>query len=137
MYQAGTLSGNPIAMAGGIATLTELKKQNPYHKFEKIGNEIETILLETAHKYKVDLSVNRFGSMLSPFFTKAKVTNFEQAQTSDTDKFAVFFWEMIRNGVFLPPSQFEAWFLSSAISARDIKKLTIAVDKAMKAVSKM
>ena len=137
MYQAGTLSGNPIAMAGGIATLTELKKQNPYHKFEKIGNAIETILLETANKHKVDLSVNRFGSMLNPFFTKSKVTNFELAQTSDTDKFAVFFWEMIRNGVFLPPSQFEAWFLSSAISARDMKKLTMAVDKAMEAVSKM
>ena len=137
MYQAGTLSGNPIAMAGGIATLTELKKQNPYHKFEKIGNAIEIILLETAKKYKVDLTVNRFGSMLNPFFTKEIVTNFKLAQTSDTDKFAVFFWEMIRNGVFLPPSQFEAWFLSSAISARDMKKLTIAVDKAMKAVSKM
>jgi glutamate-1-semialdehyde 2,1-aminomutase len=137
MYQAGTLSGNPIAMAGGIATLTELKKQNPYHKFEKIGNAIEIILLETAKKYKVDLTVNRFGSMLNPFFTKEIVTNFKLAQTSDTDKFAVFFWEMIRNGVFLPPSQFEAWFLSTAISVRDMKKLTIAVDKAMKAVSKM
>jgi len=137
MYQAGTLSGNPIAMAGGIASLTELKKQNPYHKFEKIGNAIEIILLETAKKYKVDLTVNRFGSMLNPFFTKERVTNFKLAQTSDTDKFAVFFWEMIRNGVFLPPSQFEAWFLSTAISARDMKKLTIAVDKAMKAVSEM
>ncbi|QNM86974.1 glutamate-1-semialdehyde 2,1-aminomutase [Polaribacter pectinis] len=137
MYQAGTLSGNPIAMAGGIATLTELKKQNPYKKFEETGSILEVILLETAKKYNVDLVVNRYGSMLNPFFTNIEVTNFEKAQTSDTEKFAVFFWEMIRNGVFLPPSQFEAWFLSSALSDKDIKKIANAVDKAMLAVSKM
>ena len=137
MYQAGTLSGNPIAMAGGIATLTELKRQNPYHQFNKTAAFLEVILLETAKKYDVDLVVNRFGSMMNPFFTKGVVTNFEEAQTSDTKKFAVFFWEMIKNGVFLPPSQFEAWFLSSAISDKDIKKITAAVDKAMLAVSIM
>ena len=137
MYQAGTLSGNPIAMAGGIATLTELKRQNPYHQFNKTAAFLEVILLETAKKYDVDLVVNRFGSMMNPFFTKGVVTNFEEAQTSDTKKFAVFFWEMIKNGVFLPPSQFEAWFLSSAISEKDIKKITAAVDKAILAVSIM
>ena len=137
MYQAGTLSGNPIAMAGGIATLSELKKQNPYDKFEKIGNTIEAILLTAAKKYNVALVVNRFGSMMNPFFTKSKVTNFEEAQTSDTEKFAVFFWEMIKNGVFLPPSQFEAWFLNSAISDKDINVIAKATDKAMLAVSKI
>ena len=137
MYQAGTLSGNPIAMAGGIATLSELKKQNPYDKFEKIGNTIEVILLTAAKKYNVAIVVNRFGSMMNPFFTKSKVTNFEEAQTSDTEKFAVFFWEMIKNGVFLPPSQFEAWFLNSAISDKDINVIAKATDKAMLAVSKI
>ncbi|CAI8159536.1 MAG: Glutamate-1-semialdehyde 2,1-aminomutase [Polaribacter sp. SA4-10] len=137
MYQAGTLSGNPIAMAGGISTLTELQNQDPYKKFNIIGNTIETILLEAAKKYSVDLVVNRFGSMMNPFFTNSQVTNFKEAQTSDIKKFAVFFWEMIKNGVFLPPSQFEAWFLSSALTVRDIKKLAIAVDKAMMAVSEM
>ena len=135
MYQAGTLSGNPIAMAGGIATLTELKKQDPYKEFEEIGAILEVILLETAKKYHVDLVVNRFGSMMNPFFTKTKVTNFEEAQTSDTKKFAVFFWEMIKNGVFLPPSQFEAWFLSSALTDKDIKKIAEATDKAMEKVA--
>ena len=137
MYQAGTLSGNPIAMAGGIATLLELKKQHPYQKFEEIGSALETILLDAAKKYNVDIVINRFGSMMNPFFTKTKVTNFEEAQTSDTEKFAVFFWEMIKNGVFLPPSQFEAWFLNSAISKKDIKVIAKAADKAMLAVSKI
>ncbi|OAD44909.1 glutamate-1-semialdehyde 2,1-aminomutase [Polaribacter atrinae] len=137
MYQAGTLSGNPIAMAGGISTLTELKKQDPYKKFEETASILEVILLETAKKYNVALTVNRFGSMLNPFFVNSEVTNFVKAQLSDTKKFAVFFWEMIKNGVFLPPSQFEAWFLSSALSDKDIKKIAEAVDKSMLAVSKM
>ncbi len=111
MYQAGTLSGNPIAMAAGIATLSELKKQNPYDKFNEVAAILEVILLEKAKKYGVDLVVNRFGSMINPFFTNKEITNFADAQTSDTKKFSVFFWEMIKNGVFIPPSQFEAWFL--------------------------
>ena len=137
MYQAGTLSGNPIAMAAGIATLTELKKQNPYQYFEEIGSILEVFLLEKAKEYNIDLVVNRYGSMINPFFTKDPVSNFEEAQKSDTKKYAVFFWEMIRNGIFLPPSQFEAWFLSSAISEKDLKKTVEAIDKAMEAVSKM
>ena len=134
MYQAGTLSGNPIAMAGGISTLKELKRQNPYEKFEHIGDRIEAILLSAGKKYDVDVTVNRFGSMMNPFFTKLEVTNFAQAQTSDTSKFAIFFWEMIKNGVFLPPSQFEAWFLSSAISEEDISKIENAVDKSFQKI---
>ncbi len=137
MYQAGTLSGNPIAMVGGIATLTTLKKQNPYKKFDAIGAEIEQSLLDSAKKYEVDVTVNRFGSMLNPFFTTKKVTNFEEAQTSDTKKFAAFFWEMIKNGIFLPPSQFEAWFLSSAINKKDMEKTKYAIYNAMKVVSKL
>lgn len=137
MYQAGTLSGNPIAMAGGIATLTELKKQNPYEKFNEIAQIIEVFLLESAKKYDVEITVNRFGSMINPFFSNKTVTNFTEAQTSDTKKFATFFWAMMHNGVFLPPSQFEAWFLSSALSEKDIQKIAKAIDKGMEAVSKM
>ena len=137
MYQAGTLSGNPVAMTAGISTLLELKKQHPYEKFHEVAQIIEVFLLESAKKYGVQITVNRFGSMMNPFFTDVHVTNFEQAQTSDTKKFAVFFWEMIKNGVFLPPSQFEAWFLSTALSEKDLKKIMKAVDKSVEAVAKM
>lgn len=134
MYQAGTLSGNPIAMACGIATLKELKKNDPYKKFEKTAKAIEIILLNAAQKYNIDLQVNRFGSMINPFFTKEKVVDFKTAQTSDTDKFKAFFWKMLENGVFLPPSQFESWFLSTKLNDDDLKKIEKAVDKSMKAV---
>ncbi len=136
MYQAGTLSGNPIAMAAGIATLTELKRQNPYHQFDEVASRLEKILLDKAERHNVLLTVNRFGSMINPFFKKDKVTNFEEAQKSDTKKFAVFFWEMIKNGIFLPPSQFEAWFLSSALSEKDLEKTEKAIDNAMETVAK-
>jgi glutamate-1-semialdehyde 2,1-aminomutase len=135
MYQAGTLSGNPIAMASGMATLLELKRKNPYLFFEEIGRKIEVILLESAKKHGVALTVNRFGSMLNPFFAKREVSNFKEAQACDTDKFSVFFWAMIRNGVFLPPSQFEAWFLSTALRESDLFVISKAVDKAMAAVA--
>ena len=134
MYQAGTLSGNPIAMAGGISTLKELKKQNPYEKFDAIGDRLSSMLLGAGKKYNIDVTVNRFGSMMNPFFTNVHVTNFEQAQTSDTNRFAIFFWEMIKNGVFLPPSQFEAWFLSSAISEKDMIIIEKAIDKSFQKI---
>ena len=135
MYQAGTLSGNPIAMAAGIVTLTELKRQHPYAQFNTVAKAIQDALLGAAEKHGVAVTVNRFGSMMNPFFTDVTVTNFEDAQTSDTEKFAVFFWEMMRNGVFLPPSQYEAWFLSSALSAKDLVKIENAIDAAMAKVA--
>lgn len=134
MYQAGTLSGNPIAMASGIATLRELKRQNPYEKFEAIGERLKNKMLEAAKNNHIDLVVNRFGSMINPFFTKTEVVDFKTAQTSDTKKFGIFFWEMINNGVFLPPSQFESWFLSSALSEADLLKTEKAIEVAMKKV---
>jgi glutamate-1-semialdehyde 2,1-aminomutase len=134
MYQAGTLSGNPIAMASGIATLKELKKQNPFETFNKVAKKIETILKEAAKENNVALQVNRFGSMINPFFSKNRVLDFKTAQTSDTEKFKTFFWSMIQNGVFLPPSQFEAWFLSTALSNKDLKIIEKAIYAAMQAI---
>jgi len=135
VYQAGTLSGNPIAMACGIATLKELKKQNPYADFDKTAAFLERELLNAAKENGIDLQVNRFGSMINPFFTSEKVVDFKTAQTSDTKKFKTFFWKMIENGVFLPPSQFEAWFLATAMTKRDIYKVRSAIKIAMKAVA--
>ena len=135
MYQAGTLSGNPIAMACGIATLKELKKQDPYDKFNEVAEKIEIFLLEAAKENNIDLQVNRFGSMMSPFFSSEDIVDFKSAQTSDTEKFKTFFWNMIDNGVFLPPSQFEAWFLSTVISKKDLKNIEKAIKASMKAVA--
>ena len=134
MYQAGTLSGNPIAMASGIATLKELKKQNPFDTFNIVAEKIETILKEAAKENNVALQVNRFGSMINPFFSKNIIVDFKTAQTSDTEKFKTFFWSMIKNGVFLPPSQFEAWFLSTALSNKDLKIIEKAIYAAMQAI---
>jgi len=134
MYQAGTLSGNPIAMASGIATLKELKKQNPFDTFNKVAEKIETILKEAAKENNVALQVNRFGSMINPFFSKNIIVDFKTAQTSDTEIFKTFFWSMIQNGVFLPPSQFEAWFLSTALSNKDLKIIEKAIYAAMQAI---
>ena len=83
----------------------------------------------------IDLQVNRFGSMINPFFTKEKVVDFKSAQTCDTKKFKTFFWKMMENGVFLPPSQFEAWFLATAMTKRDIYKVRAAIKVAMKSVA--
>jgi glutamate-1-semialdehyde 2,1-aminomutase len=135
MYQAGTLSGNPIAMACGMATLKELKKQDPYKSFNKKAAKIKEMLIKSAQGNGLDLQVNHFGSMINPFFTAEKVTDFKSAQTSDTEKFKIFFWEMMENGVFLPPSQFEAWFLSSALNKNDLKTIENAINISMSAVA--
>lgn len=135
MYQAGTLSGNPIAMACGIATLKELKKQNPYKKFNKNALKIKNMLISSGKKYGVPLQVNHFGSMINPFFTDSDVIDFKSAQTCDTESFKVFFWQMMEQGVFLPPSQFEAWFLSSALRKRDLRKIEEAIDSSIAKVA--
>jgi glutamate-1-semialdehyde 2,1-aminomutase len=136
MYQAGTLSGNPIAMACGIATLKELKKQNPFRTFNKKALKIKEMLISAADKNGIELQVNHFGSMINPFFTSAEVTDFGSAQKSDTDSFKVFFWSMMENGVFLPPSQFEAWFLSTALNKKDMKIIKNAIEASMADVAK-
>lgn len=135
MYQAGTLSGNPIAMACGMATLTELKDSNPYSGFDSTALRIREMLLSAAKRYNIDLQVNHFGSMINAFFTAEEVRDFASAQTSDTEKFKVFFWNMMERGVFLPPSQFEAWFLSTAIDENDMKTIERAIEGSFQAIS--
>ena len=131
VYQAGTLSGNPIAMTAGIETLKVLRDTNPYQNLEATAIEIEDALFHAAKAKGIALTTNRFGSMINPFFTQGPVSNFEHAQQCDTEQFAKFFWGLMDNGMYIPPSQYEAWFLNNALSPQDIDKACEAITKAI------
>ncbi|MCB0802533.1 MAG: glutamate-1-semialdehyde 2,1-aminomutase [Flavobacteriales bacterium] len=133
VYQAGTLSGNPIAMACGLATLKELQKQD-YERADWMGKEIKTCLEEAAVKYGIEVTVNQFGLMVNPFFTKEPVTNFETASKSDTELFSKFFWAMAENGLYIPPSQFESWFLPINMTDQELNKVKTRIVKAFEAI---
>ncbi|MDX5474816.1 MAG: glutamate-1-semialdehyde 2,1-aminomutase [Bacillaceae bacterium] len=129
IYQAGTLSGNPLAMTAGYETLVQLTP-NTYKEFARKADRLEEGLLALKAKYDMPLTVNRAGSMIGFFFTNEIVTNYEQAKTSNLDYFATYFREMANNGVFLPPSQFEGLFLSTAHTDEDIEHTLQATEKA-------
>lgn len=120
VYQAGTLAGNPVATAAGIATLSWLRdNRNIYAELEEKGAKIEEALKK---RFGESASVNRTGSLLSVFFTSLRVTDYESATTSDTERFSSFFSYMLDNGIYLAPSQYEAWFISAAHSDEDIDR---------------
>ncbi|MCX7923575.1 MAG: glutamate-1-semialdehyde 2,1-aminomutase [Clostridia bacterium] len=129
VYQAGTLSGNPVAMAAGIATLSILR-DNPsiYTEIEGKAKKLEKAFVDTAQKYGIPSSVNRVGSMLSAFFTSEKVVSYETAVSSDTKRFTKYFAEMLEEGIYIAPSQFEAMFVSYAHSSEDIEKTIKAIN---------
>lgn len=112
VYQAGTLSGNPLAMAAGIATLLELKQNPPYEKLEKYAQRLEDGLHKIAQSLNIPHVINRVGSMWTFFFTAGPVTDYDTAKKSDTKMFSRFFWAMMDRGVYLPCSQYEAAFNS-------------------------
>lgn len=120
VYQAGTLSGNPLAVTAGIATLEILKQPGIYNDLDKKAAMLEDGLMESASEAGVALSVNRVGSMLSAFFTGGKVTDFTTACLSNTEYFRTFFKSMLECGVYIAPSQYEAAFISIAHSDDDI-----------------
>jgi glutamate-1-semialdehyde 2,1-aminomutase len=115
VFQAGTLSGNPLAMAAGIATLEELRDHPPYARLEQMGAKLEKGLGDAAHAAGVLHQLQRVGSMWTLFFTGKSVIDYDTAKTSDTARFARFFWAMMERGIYLPCSQFEAAFLSAAM----------------------
>jgi glutamate-1-semialdehyde 2,1-aminomutase len=121
VYQAGTLSGNPLAMTAGLWSLARLKPAL-YRKLSMLGARLAAGLAATARAADVAVQVNTVGSMITPFFTTRRVKDFDSAVTADTKAFAVFFRSMLEGGVYLPPSQFEAWFLSGAHTVRDIDR---------------
>ena len=130
VYQAGTLSGNPLAVAAGLATLKILREPGTYEKLEEKGRALEEQTLTLARQAGLPLCLNRVGSMFTLFFTDVPVTDLVGAQTSDTRRFQRFFQEMLAQGVYLPPSQFEAWFLSLAHSQEDLQRTLAALGQA-------
>jgi glutamate-1-semialdehyde 2,1-aminomutase len=138
VYQAGTLSGNPLAMNAGITTLEILKEPGTYETLEERSARLEKGLLDAATASNVPVAINRVGSMITPFFVKSagqKVTNFNEATSSDTEIFARFFNAMLQNGVYLPPSQYEAWFVGLAHSDEAIDKTIAAAKIAFEAIA--
>ena len=134
VYQAGTLSGNPLAVAAGLATLRRLDEAAPYNNLETLGSRLERGLIEAASKAGVPVRVNRVGSMFTVFFTNQDVMDFESAKTSDTQRFNRFFHMMLDEGAYLPPSQFEAAFISAAHTNSDIERTIEAASKALRKV---
>jgi glutamate-1-semialdehyde 2,1-aminomutase len=132
VYQAGTLSGNPLAVAAGIATLGALKKPGTYRKLERLSFELVTGLARAAHEVGVPVQINRVGSMFTVFFTSAPVTDFRSAKTSDTGRYGRFFHALLERGVYFPPSQFEAAFVSLAHTLKDIQATIHAAREAFK-----
>lgn len=124
VYQAGTLSGNPVAMAAGFAQLT-LLNENPefYQQLEKTTKQIVDGYAKAIKKRKLNYTLNRIGSMFSLFFTDKHVTNFETAKTTDTEQFGKYFKYMLNQGVYLAPSQFESLFISTVIGKEEVNKI--------------
>ncbi|MEY8597618.1 glutamate-1-semialdehyde 2,1-aminomutase [Mammaliicoccus lentus] len=135
VYQAGTLSGNPLAMTSGYATLTQLTEES-YEYFNELGDLLEEGLKNVFSKYNVPITVNRAGSMIGYFLNEGPVTNFDEANKSDLELFSNMYREMAKEGVFLPPSQFEGTFLSTSHTKEDIEKTIQAFDNALSRIVK-
>jgi glutamate-1-semialdehyde 2,1-aminomutase len=122
VYQAGTLSGNPLAMAAGLATLRRSGEPGFYDRLEELGERWRRGMIEVASAGDVPFTINQVGSMVSIFFTGGPVTGFASAAASDTEAFKDYFWHMISRGVYLAPSQYEAGFISAAHTEEDLER---------------
>jgi glutamate-1-semialdehyde 2,1-aminomutase len=132
--QAGTLSGNPVAMAAGLWALVQLSPRL-YKHLAKLGGELAAGLADAARDAGVPLQVNAFGSLWTPFFTDRPVRDYQSALHSDTSAYAAFFRGMLAKGIYPPPSQFEAWFLSGAHTPRDIDRTVKAARDVLKRIA--
>ena len=135
VYQAGTLSGNPIAMAAGIATLEQLQQPGLYESLENKSRRLVAGLVEAAGKSGTPVRVDHVGSMLGMFFTDQDVNNFEDAKTCDLEQFTAFYQGMRRHGIYIAPSQFEALFLSTAHSDEHIDTTIEAARQVLESLS--
>lgn len=134
VYQAGTLSGNPAAAAAGLATLNRLDEA-VYARLDTLADQISALAGQAMTQAGVPHRINRFGNLFSVFFTAGPVTDYEQAKRQDVAAFARFFHTMLDEGVWLPPSAFEAWFCSAAITATDLDRIAAALPKAARAAA--
>jgi glutamate-1-semialdehyde 2,1-aminomutase len=126
VYQAGTLSGNPVAVVAGIAALDLARERNPYPELVKTANELAAGLEESFDRAGVEATVNRIETMLSVFFTDGPVRTFDHARAADHDRFARFFHHMLDHGVYLPPSGYEMWTLSTTHGSQEIERTLLA-----------
>jgi glutamate-1-semialdehyde 2,1-aminomutase len=130
VYQAGTLSGNPLAMAAGLWTLEQLSPRL-YRTLAQLGEQLAAGLAEAARATGIPVQINGVGSIITPFFTSEPVTDYTSALTSSTATYGAFFRGMLSRGIYLPPSQFEGWFLSAAHTARDVDRTIKAARETM------
>ena len=136
VYQAGTLSGNPLAMRVGIETLDLLEEDGIYDRLEAVSAQLEGGLREAATQVGVAVRINRVGSMLTLFFTETEVRDFASAKTSDTERFAAFFRGMLERGIYLPPSQFESWFVSTKHGDEEVKETVEAAIESLQTLGR-
>jgi glutamate-1-semialdehyde 2,1-aminomutase len=134
VYQAGTLSGNPLAMRAGIETLRQLDSPGFYESLDARSRRLTDGIAALIAQHRFPACVNASGSLATLFFTPGPVLNFEDAKRADTGKYAKFFWEMLDRGVFLAPSQFEAMFVSAAHTDTDIDRTIEACAESLQAV---
>ncbi len=134
IYQAGTLAGNPLAMVSGSETLKELRDKEPYDELSRRTEELAKGVSEILSEKGIPHTINRIASMMTVFFKEGEVKNFEDAKKSDTEMFARFFRALLKNGVLIPPSQFEAWFLTTSHEDRDIEEALEKIKKAVKEI---
>jgi glutamate-1-semialdehyde 2,1-aminomutase len=135
VFQAGTLSGNPVAMAAGLATLKELREHPPYAMLEHLAKRLTDGLEKIATKLGIPHRIQRLGSMWTFFFTAKPVTDYDSAKKCDTDRFARFFWAMMNQGIYLPCSQFEAAFNSIMHTKEHIEQTLSAAQIALAEVA--
>jgi len=136
VYQAGTLSGNPLAVAAGLATLRALEDPAAYDRLERLGALFQRGITEAAAAAGIPVTVNRVGSMLTAFFSDGPVTDYASARRADTARYARFFHGMLERGVYLAPSQFEAAFVSLAHSEQDLETAAQACREAMEGLAR-
>lgn len=131
-YQAGTMAGNPASILSGIACLEVLKQEGVYEKLDKLGEILEAGILQHARTYNIPITINRLKGALTIYFTNEKISNYEQAENTDGEMFAKFFKLMLNQGINLAPSKYEAWFLTTAHTEKDIQVTLKAVEQAFR-----